>query len=108
MSLFGLQGKLIAQPGRRDELAALLLEAAAALESMPECLLYAVSVSEDDPDGVWVVEAWTDAAAHQASLTTEATKRLIERGRPLIAGFAEQRRLTTLGGKGLPQEERGG
>ncbi|TLS50710.1 antibiotic biosynthesis monooxygenase [Paenibacillus antri] len=101
MEKFGLIGRLIAVPGKRDELAALLLDAAAAAESFDGCELYAVHVADDDPDGVWVTEVWRDAAAHQASLQLESTKAMIARGRALIAGFGESRKLRTLGGKGL-------
>ncbi|WP_309122610.1 antibiotic biosynthesis monooxygenase [Paenibacillus sp.] len=101
MEKFGLIGRLIAVPGKRDELAALLLDAAAAAESFDGCELYAVHVADDDPDGVWVTEVWRDAAAHQASLQLESTKAMIARGRPLIAGFGESRKLRTLGGKAL-------
>lgn len=101
MEKFGLIGKFVAVSGKRDELAAILLEAAAAADGFDGCELYAVHVADDDPDGVWVTEVWRDAAAHQASLSLESTKALIARGRPLIASVGESRRLRTLGGKGL-------
>jgi hypothetical protein len=41
--LFGLHGRLLAQAERGDELEAILLEAAGALESNDDCLLYAQS-----------------------------------------------------------------
>jgi len=55
----------------------------------------------DDPDTIWVTEAWADRAAHGASLQEEAAKALIERARPLIAEFADRAEFRPEGGKGL-------
>jgi quinol monooxygenase YgiN len=98
---FGMHGRLVAQPGRGGELATLLLEAAAALDGDPDCLLYVVSRSLADPDSVWVTEAWTDRAAHDASLERDATRALIDRAGPLIAAFADRAEFRPEGGKGL-------
>ncbi|MDF2669658.1 MAG: antibiotic biosynthesis monooxygenase [Paenibacillus sp.] len=100
MSKFGLYGKCIAQPGKRDELAQVLLEAASLMEAVEGCELYVVNITDEEPDAIWVTEVWVDQAAHQGSLTLESTKMLIQRGRPLIAGM-EQIKLQTLGGKGI-------
>jgi quinol monooxygenase YgiN len=99
-----MQGRIVAQPGRGDELAAILLEAAAGLEANPDCLLYVVSRSVDDPDSIWVTEAWTDRAAHAASLEDEGARALIARARPIIASFADRAELRPEGGKGLPAQ----
>jgi quinol monooxygenase YgiN len=101
MSKYGLFGKFIAQPGQRDALAALLLEAAALLRDAPGCEQYIVSVSESEPDAVWVSEVWSSREEHAASLTREDVRALIGRGRPLIAGMGERFEVTPLGGKGL-------
>jgi quinol monooxygenase YgiN len=98
---FGLVGKFLALPGKRDELAACLLQAATLLERDSGCLHYVVSVS-DEPEAVWVSEVWTDRSAHDASLEREDVRELVRKGRPLIAAVPEQTRLTVLGGVGLP------
>lgn len=98
---YGLFGKFTARPGAREELVAILLQAAAALERDPGCLHYVVSTSEE-PEAVWVSEVWTDRAAHDASLEPEHVKALIRRAMPLIAGMSDQTELTVHGGKGLP------
>ncbi len=98
---FGMHGRLIAKPGQGDQLAGMLLEAAATLADNEECLLYVVSRSLDDPDSVWVTEAWSDRAAHDASLTDERARALIERAGPLIASFADRAEFRPEGGKGL-------
>jgi quinol monooxygenase YgiN len=100
MEKYGLYGKIIAQPGQRDAIVQVLLEAALHLEANESCELYIVNVSDDEPDTVWVTEIWADAAAHQASLEPEEVKALIRRTMPLIAAV-EQVKLRPLGGKGL-------
>ena len=87
-----LHGRLGAQPGRRDELLAILEEADQA-ETLPGCRLYLVAVDETDPDGVWVTEVWDSEEAHSASLQLETVSRQIARARPLLdfSGFTQQR-----------------
>ena len=100
--MFGMHGSFKAQPGRGDELAAILLEAAAGLRGDERCLLYVVSRDLNQPDMVWVTEAWTDREAHDASLRAPGTPELIARARPLIAEVEGRAELEPLGGKGLP------
>ncbi|MEX2103872.1 MAG: antibiotic biosynthesis monooxygenase [Bacilli bacterium] len=100
MSKFGMIGKFITHEGERDALAQILLEAANILQSVEGCELYVVSVSDNEPESVGVTEVWSDSAAHQASLTIEEVRALIQRGRPMIASV-EGTKLRTLGGKGL-------
>jgi quinol monooxygenase YgiN len=102
--LYGMHGRIVAKPGSGDELAAILLEAAAGLQTNRDCLLYVVSRSADDADSVWVTEAWTDRASHAASLEDEAARELIARARPIIASFADRAELRPEGGKGLPAQ----
>jgi quinol monooxygenase YgiN len=100
MNKFGMYVKFTTHAGQRDTLVQVLLEAAALAQSFEGCELYIVNISDNEPDTVWVTEIWSDSAAHEASLTLEETKAIIQRGRPLIAG-AEQIRIRPLGGKGL-------
>jgi quinol monooxygenase YgiN len=99
--MFGMLGRLTAAPGKGDELAAILLDAAAALEADDDCLLYVVSRAQDDPDSVVVSEAWRSEEAHRASLERDEVRALISRAGPLLAGPPEPIRLRPLGGKGL-------
>jgi quinol monooxygenase YgiN len=103
MSKFGLYGKIIAHPGQRDALIAGLLEAAAMMQHMPGCELYIVNVSATEPEAVWVTEVWSSSADHQASLTREEVRALIQKNRPLIAG-GERIEILPIGGKGLPPD----
>jgi quinol monooxygenase YgiN len=99
--MFGMHGCINAQPGAGDALAAILLEAADAAHNNPSCVLYFVSRSDEDDDAIWVTEAWTDREAHEAALADEATKAMIARARPLIAGFSGRSDFRPVGGKGL-------
>jgi len=101
MSKFGLYGKIVTQPGGRDALVAILLEAAATMPDVPGCELYIINVAATEPDAIWVTEVWTTQADHAASLTRADVQALIARGRPLIAG-GERIEVIPLGGKGLP------
>ncbi|WP_407271826.1 putative quinol monooxygenase [Radiobacillus sp. PE A8.2] len=100
MNKFCTYGKFVAHEGKRDQLVEILLQAAESLESLDECHMYAVNISEDEPNAVWVVEFWQDEAAHTASLSLKSTKSLIQQGRPLIAAM-EGNRLSVIGGKGI-------
>ena len=101
MTKFALYGKVLAQPGQRDALVEVLLEAARMLADMPECELYFVNTVPDESDAIWVTELWTSEEAHARSLDRDDVRALIQRGRPLIADMAEQVRLAPVGGKGL-------
>ncbi|MDF2856174.1 MAG: antibiotic biosynthesis monooxygenase [Neobacillus sp.] len=101
MEKFGLFGKLIAKEGERGTLLEILLEAASSMESLSECELYVVNVSEEDPNAVFVYEVWSNEGAHQASLSLEVTQTLIHRAKPIIAGMERISTLQPMGGKGL-------
>ncbi len=99
--MFSLHGSIIAHPGGRDELAAILLQAAQALQANPACHQYVVSLPHDEPDAVSVFEVWESEEAHAASLQPEEIKALIGRAMPLIAGMGTSTRGTVRGGKGV-------
>jgi quinol monooxygenase YgiN len=101
MSRFGLFGEITTIEGKRDELVTILLEAAEAMNTLEECELYIVSVKEEVPDGIWITEVWQNAEAHQSSLSLDAIKNLIEKGRPLIKGMNMMNTFSPIGGKGL-------
>ena len=102
MNRFGLHGKLTAQPGQRDALLAILLEAAALVGAAPGCEIYFVSTSQTEPDALWVTEVWRSEADHAASLSFPGVKELIVKAKPLIASMSDAARTVPIGGKGLP------
>lgn len=96
--MYGLIGKIKAIPGKREELIAILLEAA---DAMPGCLSYIVGKDNSDTDAIWVTEVWVDQESHQNSLSLPAVQGAISRGRPLITGFSERFETSPVGGHGL-------
>jgi quinol monooxygenase YgiN len=99
--MYGMHVRFTAQRGLGDELAAILLEAAAATEADEECLLYVVSRAPAEPDVVYVTEAWKSHEAHDLSLKDEGARALIARAMPLMAGPPDATTLAPAGGKGL-------
>ncbi|AWO00645.1 antibiotic biosynthesis monooxygenase [Chitinophaga alhagiae] len=100
MSKYGYMGVLRAQPGKRDELAGILLEAAGGLQNYAGCLLYVVTKDEKDEDAVRVWEIWESKEEHDNSLKLPATRELITKAMPLLNGMPEGTALEVLGGKG--------
>jgi len=84
---YGLIGQMIAQPGQRAALAAILTEGSG---TMPGNFAYIVGEDSENPDALWIVELWADKAAHTASLQLPAVQAAIAKGRPLIAGFGSR------------------
>lgn len=82
--LYGMIGKMKAQPGKRAELIAIL---GGGTGAMPGCIAYLIAEDAKDPDGIWITEIWDAKASHDASLQLPAVRDAIARGRPLIAGF---------------------
>ena len=97
--MYGLIGKMLARPGKRDELAALLMSGNG---GMPGCLNYIVATDPTNADAIWITEVWDGRQSHQASLRLPAVQAMISKARPLIAGFGERFETTPLGGIGLP------
>ncbi len=50
---YGYQGSMKTQPGRRDDVVAILLDGVERLRDAG-CQAYIVSVSDTDPDTIWV------------------------------------------------------
>ncbi|MBQ5949252.1 putative quinol monooxygenase [Massilia sp. ST3] len=96
--MYGLIGKMRAQPGQRDALIAILLEGTAA---MPGCLGYVVAKDLQDADALWITETWDSRESHKASLSLPSVQAAIAKGRPLIAGFGERFETEPVGGQGL-------
>lgn len=97
--MFGLIGQMIAQPGQRDALIAILLEGT---NAMPGCLSYMVAKDPANPEAIWITEVWDTEANHLASLQLPVVQQAIAKGRPLIAGFGQRIVTEPIGGQGLP------
>lgn len=84
---YGLIGQMIAQPGQRAALAAILSEGTGA---MPGNIAYLIGEDSANPDAIWIVELWDSREAHAASLRLPAVQAAIQRARPMIAGFGQR------------------
>ena len=100
--MYGLIGKIKAQPGQRAALLDLLLQAAGALGEVEGCYIYLISEATDDPDTIWITEAWRSQADHDASLENEGVRAVISAARPLIADMSGGFEIVPVGGRGLP------
>jgi quinol monooxygenase YgiN len=96
--MHGLIGKMLAHPGKRDELLSLLL---AEVGEMPGCFSYIIATDPANENAIWITEVWDSEASHKASLSIPAVKSTIARAKPLIAGFGEHVVTTPVGGHGL-------
>jgi len=97
--MYGLIGKMLAAPGKRDELASIMLEGTG---GMLGCLSYVIAADTTDPDALWITEVWDSADSHRDSLKLPSVQAAIAKGRPLIAGFGERFETRPVGGVGLP------
>ena len=98
VAMYGLIGRVKAYTGKRDELAAILLESTT---DMPGCLSYVVAKDSKDPDALWVTEIWESEADHQASLALPGVREAVSKGRPLIAAFDQRYTTEPIGGAGI-------
>jgi quinol monooxygenase YgiN len=96
--MYGLIGKMVAVPGQRDALTAVLLEGVA---GMPGCLSYVVATDPVDADALWITEVWDSEASHRTSLSLPSVQQAIAKGRPMISGFGERFVTRPVGGHGL-------
>jgi quinol monooxygenase YgiN len=96
--MYGLIGKLVAVPGKRDELLDILLKSTG---RMPGCHSYVVAKDVADANAISITEVWDNKDSHDASLSLPAVKEAIENARPLIAGFGDSVTTTPVGGVGL-------
>jgi quinol monooxygenase YgiN len=96
--MYGLIGQMLAAPGKRDELLAILGEGT---NDMPGCLSYVIAKDPTNVDALWITEVWTDKDAHAASLKLPSVQAAIAKGRPIIAGFPQRFETTPVIGHGL-------
>lgn len=78
-------GRLGVQPGRRDDVVAILTRHNPELAAAG-CLSYEVGVSFEDPDAVFVSELWESQTAHHESLQLPSVQAAIAEAGPLLSG----------------------
>ncbi|MCB0585591.1 MAG: antibiotic biosynthesis monooxygenase [Phaeodactylibacter sp.] len=102
MNKYGLYGKLNALPGKGNELAAILLEAAELVRNARGCNIYLIGKDANNADTIWVTEVWDSKEDHDESLKADAVRQLIGRAMPLLDGRPEGgTELEVLGGVGV-------
>lgn len=89
-------GELGTQPGKRDEVIAILTRLNPEL-MQAGCLLYEVGVNDEAPDTVFVVELWESAEAHQKALELESVQNAITEAMPLLTGQLSGNQFTVTG-----------
>lgn len=93
---FANVGSLGVQPGKRDEVVAILTRRNPQLDEAG-CLLYEVGVNDDEPDTVFVAELGVSAEAHRASLQLDSVRAAISEAMPLLADQRGGTRFTVSG-----------
>jgi quinol monooxygenase YgiN len=94
---YGYFGTMRAAPGHRDDVVAILLKSVAGLRDAG-CSVYSVSVSDSDPDLIWIYEVWDGKASHDASLQLPETRAAIATAMPMLTGEFTSRETTVVGG----------
>src|SRR5688572_15690648 len=102
--MYGLIGKMVATPGNRETLAAIILGGSG---TMPGCLSYVVAKDPREADALWITEVWDSADSHKASLSMPSVKEAITKARPLIASFGDGVQSEPIGGYGLMTAQTG-
>ena len=92
--MYGLIGQMIATPGNRENLIAILIEGT---ENLPGCLSYVIAEDKDNEHALWITEVWDSIESHTASLSLPDVQSAIASGKPMIAGFGERYETTPVG-----------
>ena len=95
--MYGLIGQMLAQPGKRDELAAILGESTG---ETPGCRSYVIALDDTNPDALWITEVWDSKELHLGSLKLPGVQAAIAKARPIIAGFGHRFETTPVAGVG--------
>jgi quinol monooxygenase YgiN len=99
MEQIARHGRMTAKEGKGDELAELMLAAAAGLEDDPGCDLYLINRQADDPDTIWITELWRSKAALDAAIEKIRGSDDVSKVMAIVAD-ASPVELELLGGKG--------
>jgi len=97
---YGYTGSMKTQPGKREEVVAILLSGLDGLQQVG-CLQYTVGVSLSDDTTIWVSEVWRSKEEHDASLQLPEVKDAIGRAMPMLTGDFTKQETTVQGGIGL-------
>ncbi len=103
MVRFAQQTRLVAAPGRVDELVGKFLEASRIQADNADCELMFVSRSATEPDVLYMTEVWRSEEAWERAVRSEVIIAWASDMPPLVARDPETIRLNASGGKGLSE-----
>ncbi len=98
---FAQHTRLVAAPGKRDELVAKFLEAAEIQRDNPACELMLVSTAPDAPDVVYLTEIWSAEDAWEQARRRPEIQAWAASMPGLVGGPPQSARLEIAGGTGL-------
>ena len=101
MSRFAQHTRLVAAPGKRDELVARFLESAEIQRGNPDCELMIVSTAPDSADVVYLTEVWSSEDAWEQARRSAPIQAWAASMPALVSGPPESTSLQVMGGKGL-------
>lgn len=98
--MYGLIAKIVALPGKREELIGLLKGSA---DGMPGCLSYVVAEDSADDNTVWVTEVWDNKASHDASIALRRVQDAASRAKAVVAHFERVAETNPIWSAGAPR-----
>lgn len=94
----GFHAAMTAQPGKGDDLVALLQRAPSLTHD--DCLVFLIGRSASNPDLVFITEGWVSEEAHGRFFNSDVAKAYTAEFGPLVAGTAYADEVP-LGGKAI-------
>jgi quinol monooxygenase YgiN len=101
MSRFAQHTRLVAAPGKRDELVAKFLESAEIQRDNSDCELMLVSTAPDSADIVYLTEVWSSDDAWEQARRSAPIQAWAASMPALVSGPPASTPLEVAGGKGL-------
>lgn len=93
-------GSLQTKPGYRDEVIAILLSFDESLRAAG-CSLFAVGVSDSDPDTIFGSEIWESREHHDRWRDSPKVQNAMSKAMPMLTGEATAKDMTIVGGVGV-------
>lgn len=100
-SRFAQHTRLIAAPGKHDELVAKFLESVEIQRDNPDCELMLVSTAPDEADVVYLTEVWSSKEGWESARHSAAIQAWAASMPELVGGPPESLPLQVAGGTGL-------
>jgi quinol monooxygenase YgiN len=101
MPRFAQHTRLVAAPGRRNELVAKFLESAEIQRANPDCELMLVSTAPGSADVLYLTEVWSSQQAWEQARSSPLIQEWAASMPPLVGGPPESVPLEVAGGKGV-------